>query len=155
MSAVQGPMPCISISAACAIVGFAFADVIEIELALGDGVGDRLDRADLGGGQAEPPQPVGARAAERVVMERIEGACSRPQIARALAVENCWPQMMRARPGNPPSPRRSAGSPAFSRTGTRRGSALTSCASGGGEVGLGVEELDHSSLCHGLESGHP
>ena len=43
-------------------VGIHVADRVEVDLAFGDRLADFLDRLDLGGGQAEPPELVGARA---------------------------------------------------------------------------------------------
>ena len=73
MSAVHGPMPCSAVSAACASVGVHVADGGEIDAPFGDGLADFLDRLDLGRRQAKPLELVGARAAHRVVMKRIEG----------------------------------------------------------------------------------
>ena len=55
------------------LVGLHGADARRDRCALGDGLADLLDRFDLRRRQAEPLELVGARAAHRVVMERIEG----------------------------------------------------------------------------------
>ena len=65
-----------------------------------------------------------------------KAANSRSRIAAALAVESCWPQTMAHRPAKPASRRRRLKAPAFSATGSSRGSAAISCASAGFEIGL-------------------
>ena len=51
---------------------------------LGDGLADFLDRLDLGGGQTQPLEFVAARAADPVVMKRIEGR-EQPAADRGVA----------------------------------------------------------------------
>jgi hypothetical protein len=53
-------------------VGIHIADGDEVDLALGDRLGDFTDRLDLRRRQAEPFELVGARLAQRVVVEWIE-----------------------------------------------------------------------------------
>jgi hypothetical protein len=59
----------------------------------------------------------------------LANAVSRPKIARALAVDTCWPTMIEARLSNPGSESRSGTSPAASRIACRRGSMIISASS--------------------------
>ncbi len=64
---------------------------------------------------------------------------TRPQIAAALAVDSCWPQMIAAKPGRSGSRCRIAGMPVDSRIGRRRRSWIDQFVDGVVEVGLGFE----------------
>ena len=53
-------------------VGILFRQHVEVQPLGGEFARDVLQRLDLGGGQAEPAEPVGAGLADRLMIERIE-----------------------------------------------------------------------------------
>ena len=73
MSAVQGPMPCSAVSAACASSASHLAERVEVDRAAGRSPRDRLQGPDLRRRQAERAAACsGARAPHGLVVERIE-----------------------------------------------------------------------------------
>ena len=94
----------------------------------------------------EPAEAVGAGFADDLVVERIKPGASRAQIAPALAVDNCWPHTIAARPAKPGSRCRSAGMPVSSKIGFESHVLPDQCVDGIFEVGLAVEVDGHSRI---------
>ena len=113
--------------------------------ALRDRLADCLDRLDLGVGQAEPPELVGAREraprrGETDRRPRTAGPGSRRRWRSTVAGRRRWRTARQSRPrGGAARTRRPSRS-----TGARRGSAATSCGEAGLEIGFGVEEVGHA-----------
>jgi len=125
-------------------IRLALGDRVEIEFALFERMRDRLDRFDLGRGKSEPAELVGARAAQRLGMERIEGALQpAPDRARTLGRQllaaddagEAWKSALSAAQIRLPG-----------LIEHRRKARVRDQEQGrrGGQIGLGVEEVGHS-----------
>ncbi len=139
MSAVHGPMPCTAVSAACASSAGSSPSAGERKLAVLDGAGDRLERADFGPGQAKPRQSRRPGAQDGRGLERIErGGEPSPDRIRARGRK-----LLRhddgGKTGETIRRRRSGGRPASANSAMNRGSAFPQRRKRGVEIGFGMD----------------
>lgn len=127
-------------------VGVHIANTVKIDAALGYGFADFPDRFDLGRRQAESLQFVDARAAHRVVMERLEG-CKQPVANRGgTRGRELLPANNGAQSGKAALAPAQAEGTGFIRNRLESRVGEDKLCQGGFEIGLVVEKMSHFSL---------